>query len=706
LHKIETLTPGLISFICYQLTYNYYSAILAGFISISFIGTENDFSSFGISIDATLGSGLFTQSLSFIVFALWLMFNLKSNDSNMSRKIAPLFLWLTLISNAHIVIVTVFFAIPIVIFDLIKYRINFLKKLSYQYFYLYILPIIGSLFWYIPMLVNYNYFVTKNIGHTGLEIILEMAPSIILMLSAILLLALRFKNYPISVLCISSILIFLFSISPIDEIFPQLPFQPFRWISVVYQLSPILIGYLGGSYIIKFQKKYQYILSVSLIIPFLIFLITNHVSNLESYDDYFKERAPEIVDYLKNKQGRVLIEVYRPNNKQPSFFALNALLGENGIDTTYVVFRESSIGSIFMTPLRNSLSKETEIWGIDSLLAKNFSFLNQPIENHLQRAQFMGIKYLLITSDEMVESLDGLPNVHLEKVFGTWKLYQLTNDVNYAQILRYKPNLYMGNSTFKKRLFQNPNLTTLQEYLFLRNENFDTIIAHGNDSNLDNYSKNQLTNFSTLILENYSYSNLEETFNKLLDFSQKGWILFIEEPLEPLQQKILSHNLDAPFSKNIYFIPSSKKIISPAQKDSVKDWLVFFQQISNFNNKIVDFLEQHKIPINDQILENSLLQLKNEGNNLIKLSLKTNSKEVLPLLIKYNYFPSWKVKNLNNEIFLATPTFMLVFAKDDFSLYFSTPFYVTVSLVLSFIAIIALANQTYKTFSKAVLQKE
>jgi len=686
------ITPSLISLMSYQFTKNYYSMILAGFISICFMGSDAQLSEFGIAINATLGNGLFTQLLSFIVFALWLMFVLKSNESRINRNLASLFLWLTLISNAHVIIVAICFCIPIVFIDVFKHKLNSFKKLGFKYFFLFVLPIVGSLFWYIPMLVNYNYFVTKNLGIRDLESIIGYLPIIIIMIIGVLFIAIRINNYPIIVICSSFVMIILLIILSQNDFVSELPFQPFRWLGVIYQLSPIIISFIVGFLITELnQRKYQYFISLSFIIPFMIFLITNQVGNIVTYNDYHKDNVPEIINYLKNKQekpGRVLVEYYRPN-KQPKSQALNALLGENGIDTNYIVFRESSIGSIFMTPLRNSLSDKTEVWGINSLLADNLSYLNQNIENHLQKARFMGIKYLLITSNEMVEALDGVADVKLEKVFGTWKLYHLTNNINYATILQYKPNLYIGDATFKRRQLNNPNLTTLQEYLFLRNKS-DTIIAHGNDSNLDNYSIDKLNYFSTIILDKYSYSNLDNTINKLLEFSRKRWIIFVKDPLDPLQEKILSID-DELAKKNIYFIPNLKDIPLPSGKITQQDIFEFFDQVSRYNNLILNFLDQHKIQIDNQELKKSSIQLINQDNSrFIKLSLKTDSQENLPILIKYNYFPAWKLQNQNAEVFLASPTFMLVFAKDNLSLYFSTPWYVTVSLIASLIALITM----------------
>src|SRR5262249_50153581 len=77
----------------------------------------------------------------------------------------------------------------------------------------------------------------------------------------------------------------------------------------------------------------------------------------------------------------------------PKYLALNSLLSTSGSDTTYIALRESSISSIFMTPLRNALSAKSEAWGIDTFLGMDADFLSQHITAQLDRAAYMGISH-------------------------------------------------------------------------------------------------------------------------------------------------------------------------------------------------------------------------------------------------------------------------------------------------------------------------
>ncbi len=622
-----------------------------------YFNSTPDVSIYGVSIRATFNNGEITQTLGFFVFIIWTCYFIYIENSRNARYVSIIFLSLVFLSNVHIVLpAAIFFFTTFFVRGIIGDKF---KKWDWEWIRLYTLqgfvPLFATAFWYIPMLVNYKYTPASSLYFGEILDPIKRLASILILIISALYISFRRKNWEIFIYSLSTLIVATVTFSGIENIFHSLPLHADRWLAIVYFVGPISTSYALYYIITKFKKP----LSRIFITGGILILISAHlwyfgqaIDYSGFYFDYAKDPMSNVITTLKKIQekgsGMLTIE-YMWTNNQPVTFVFNALAGLEGIKTDYIVFRESSISSIFFTSIRNQFSHIHECWNLRSSLCLNTTFMNQPIEDKIKRAEFMGIQYIFVRSKPLQ---DNLAKAKATLVFdqNNWKVFELPA-TSTTQVVSgtSEPVLLFFDVDLKKFDSSNYyNYITFMEEAYSFNF-YDPFFAETNDLNLD--TSTDLDKFRTIIISKYQYKNLDSAFQRLEKYSQKNNIILISDYSNPLFNRLSDLN-----RKNHKIAIFQKGDFNP----------VIFSYIKSIDKKITP----------------ATIKDIDENDKEIKITMGTSSPNT-PILIKTSYFPWWK-RTDGKPIYMATPTYMLTFTDgENLDIKFTTPWYLYLGIGVS-----------------------
>ncbi len=351
----------------------------------------------------------------------------------------------------------------------------------------------------------------------------------------------------------------------------------------------------------------------------------------------------------------------------PAYIALNAQLASAHLGSTYSALRESSISAIFMTPLRNSLSEHKEAWGIDTFLAFDPDFLSQSLDQHLDRAEYMGVGHLVTASPGMAERLNHNPRVALEAVFGDWRAYALRTPAPTAEVLQREPAVFFGPAPFRKRSTWSYDYTRLQEEIFFRGR-FDNIVARAHDQALD--TSPDLDRFRTAIIADYRYRDLDRAYLRLKSYSDNNTLICIAAA-DPLFRRLSA----LPPSPNLHIVDRLSGRVEDIQP--LRHQLQSILAIAARSTRGVTGAA-------DQRVREVRL-----ADGTIRVFLTGRAAAKMPILIRVSYFPYWRRVDSEEVVYMVTPTFMLTYADSDVALEFAADTFTWLGLSLSLLAVLS-----------------
>src|SRR5439155_15571479 len=120
----------------------------------------------------------------------------------------------------------------------------------------------------------------------------------------------------------------------------------------------------------------------------------------------------DVLDFARRySDGPYLVEVINPK-VGPAWAgasfdarAINSYLGSQGNETISGVFHEASPNALFTLPIVNAFSNYPDSFGVSSVLADDLDFAAQPLSEHIKRAQFLGVKYMIIRTPTMKDRM-------------------------------------------------------------------------------------------------------------------------------------------------------------------------------------------------------------------------------------------------------------------------------------------------------------
>ncbi len=638
-------------------TDNYKWVVLFSFLFMSF---DTKIMGSGFGLQSIFNTGTITHSFSFLFFGFWIFYTYKLKEKIFYKILSIFFLSILLLTNVHITFTCLFLYLIFFIkdcFELEKRNFKNIFQVFSEYFLIGFTSLLLVSFWYIPMIYFYDFSAAKSLGYPWGSISDFMLRNSYVVFLSFVVIAKMFYEKKITFLSTIGIFsLLVFFLLKIDFSSTNLPIHVDRQIAPVVFLLPIMfvgvISFLG----IKISKIIFATVFIVLIILKPIFFDQDLVKGLYDIDEDYSSLL-EKVENINNKL--FLIEVYLLGAPIDSVF--NSVLGNNDNRTVYAIFRESSVTSIFFTPIRNQFSSEPEFWGIRSRLSLDEDFLNQNIKQKIENAKSIGVNYFIKNTESITDDYSKSKEIKSMDIIGEWKIsefiYEENEDSNF-EILKNKPILVFSEFDTKNYRDRGLDYISLAEHILERGE-YDTKIV----------------------------LRREELNDKLEEFS----FIFIDEQFLTKNKKILN-DLLSKNNKTKIFVPK----IDSIDFDYTDERIVLYDSPNQY------FEDDYYLEYLFELFKENLIKQEIPQYNQVVFeekdgvfTIRNQSDKDLQLLIKRSYFPTFKTFS-GQSIKQINPNFMLINLKANQSevIYFEYPkvFYIShfISLFGIFIFILFL----------------
>ncbi|HEX8424005.1 MAG TPA: hypothetical protein VF634_11365, partial [Pyrinomonadaceae bacterium] len=670
----------------------------------------------GLNYHGTFQVGLYTQTLGFVLLSAWLVVYLGASRSGRRYAAACVLLALTALASFFNAITAAIFVGAVLTHDLVRYfkvKQTPESARAWRTFLAHLTsPLVAAglcMFWVVPMLGQYKFFVTRP----HVVPLHQMIPPSMLgwyALAAAGLLCWMIKPtrwmWPFLWTCaaLGSVVIFASTLAP-----PWFPLQAPRFIATLNFLLAVPIGVLARTALqlanATGRRRFlraglghapEDMLAPAPAMPMRnVFVALAGLAALALVAVYIKPMTYKPAFLPANyeagidgvlrfaqghREGRYLVEVPYPPNSDTAFEgrALNSYLGAQGNETLNVVFHESSPSAIFFTPLANAFSSGADSFGISSVLADDTDFAAQSLSRHLERARFLGVRYVVINTGWMKNRLSQERATGTRYDIGDWTVFEMREqpDEN-VRALDYKPALVVGNLSVKERRRDQYDFVRLAEEQFAAGS-FDVLLARSPVSEIDRLEG--LEDFGSLILDTYECRDEDAAFARLREFARHEGRLILLSAEAPLFKRLKGSLSEFPRAVVVERQPEiSQEVIralepefSYAESSVRREW-----------GEVYAVLDAGKVPANAGVVSGGA-----DGDALkINLAGQTQTGRV-PVLLKTTFHPNWR-RSDSGAVYVTTPFFMLTFVDAPATrLVYQRRWYEQVGFVISSLALL------------------
>lgn len=645
----------------------------------------------GLDYFSTFQIGLYTQPLGFVLMIVWYVVYSRSRLQGWKFALSSTLLALTVLANFFNAVTAAIFVVATIVCDVIKYRRasdqaqrNAERHTLISHLVSPLIALCLTLFWVVPMLNEYEYFVTRPfiVENSLLITSAFWFWYVLAILGSIFWLRRQptRSTWPYLATCLSLTVIVLFAATVAP---PWFPLQSPRFLATLNFLLAVPVGYALATAFRGFARllgeisssnqpltlrRARYTTGVAIV--FLIILALSSPGTRWAYAFYPKEGKEDMDGVLsfarEHRDGRYLVEVINPTINpaytEASFDAraLNSYLGAQGNETLSAVFHEVSPNVVFFLPVINAFSNYPDSFGISSVLADDLDFHNQPLSEHIKRARILGVKYLVIRTPVMKERIGKESNIATKFDFGWWSVFELKDEPSsQTQVLPYRPALVVSRFTLKSRRQNELSFVRMAEEQFADNW-FDVLLARSVETKIDRLQN--LEKFGALVLDIYDYDDLNTAFERLRDFAQKHELILLSSD-DNLFKRFQAARSEFPMLE-----------IIERQPEEPGETLEAIRPIHHYGSSAIrqqwaairSALDRSKIPT-----ESAITRITSEsGQNMIHLQLNqaAQSDEVpVPVLINTTFHPNWR-RDDGGTIYAATPFNMLTFVSQPVNL--------------------------------------
>ncbi|HVF56437.1 MAG TPA: hypothetical protein VM934_09820 [Pyrinomonadaceae bacterium] len=633
----------------------------------------------GLDYSSTFNAGFYTQPLGFVLLLAWYVVYLGAHKRRWRSALACVLLALTVLSNFFNAFTGALFIAATLAADLLRWRRAISKAVrdearrAFAAHFLTPLVALGlALFWLVPMFASYDYFVTRPLILPLGNLVSASLWGWYAAAALGILLWLRkptgaMWSYLAALAALACAVLFASTLSP-----RWFPLQAFRFFATLNFLLAVPVGKflatVADSLKIQFRAplgsggiiRHLSVVGVALLLIGLA-RATQPTPRLAFYSPAEDARIEAVLGFAReHADGRYLVESlsnFQEPQLQPDGPALNAYLGAQGNETLSVVYREASPNSLFFNAQANAFSNGTDNFGLSSVLADDLDFRDQPLARHLERARFLGVRYLVVGSDEMKERLSREPSVGARRDFDRWSIFELKGAVApRVRALEYMPALVVGDFSVKGR--------RRNEYDFMRlaaeqfNDNwFDVLLARSPTSRIDRLEN--LDDFGALVLDTYACDDEARAFEQLRAFAARRPLILLSSDA-PLFRRI---------SADISAFPLARIVKRPASEEPGEP-IESFEPSFHYDGSSVraawreirQHLEEHKLavaPSSSDAIQSDVMQ----NRILLSVDEHNSSRARIPVLIATTYFPNWH-RTDGGHLYAATPFFTLTFIRE------------------------------------------
>lgn len=676
--SIIIIMPALIYFLAKNLKYKNFEAFFISLLAIFFLnGSEGLFGTLGLNSESAFKSGLYMQTFASFLLIIWLIFfvNLQNAPTRKNFFLSTLFLSFTILSNIHVG------EVALIIYGIVFFVDIFFQK-KYYLFKFYLLNIILSAtfisFWSFPLIETLRFFPNQTFEPPPLK---EYIAIIGLLFSTTWAgyFLLKEKNIALIKILLSALSITLLGTLPIYKLFPNLPVQQGRLLPYSILLSLLIFPYS----VIYFTRKYKisklksFLVLLPLIIPFLIFF---KIPSFNKYELLYTDDEKNIVEYLQAKtDGRSLFEVISDN--YPTHYNLSALSGLSKHQTAWSVFRESSLNSTFIPPLRNIFSVKKEYYAVSCYLCEDgweeFYKVNE--EKLLKRLNLYNISYIIARTVNIKEKLEGSTNFNRLADFELWSIFETKSPHLYAEIPENKPALLFTDLNSKKRDFDGEfsyNWLRYGEEWFSMSD-FSIQMVKGDSNSLE--SSDLVDFFDIIIIEEIKIKDENALRNLFEKYSENKHFFIIES--DSIDENFLYIAKNDKY-ENVHFLQKSN--------DFKKDYEELINIITPFIKKQSKLIEIDSVQFGKNSINIDGQKLENQEEVISTIDGRNSSDEGTFILVKSSYFPYWQDKN-GGIVMMSFPSLTMVYSdKEDIDLSFQPSSFANLGKYVSIFSLLAL----------------
>jgi hypothetical protein len=540
-----------------------------------------------------------------------------------------------------------------------------------------------TLFWAVPMLATYKYFVTRPYFFSPLQMISTIMWGLYALAAAGVVCWVRRPTtvmWPYLLSCLTIIVGFLFAGTVAPHWFPL---QPPRFLGTLN----VPAGFAGAAFYRSLADTLRPanrsgqasaaqgsapagsfisltgVALVLIIVADAFIFIEPPPTDMAFYPEEGLAAVSGVLGFGQtHRDGRYLVEADLPNGAVKfDARAINAYLGAQGNQTLSAVFHEASPNALFLLPTADAFSGFPDTFGISSVLADDLDFAEQPLSQHIRRAQSLGVRYLVVYSQGVKGRLELEPAVGAHQDFGGWSVFELKGDpAPPARVLPFRPALVVSSLTLKERRRGEYNFIRFAEEQFADGW-FGVLLARSPEMKIDRLR--DLDQFGALVLDSYECDDEELAYRLLRDYASRRVLVLLSSEAD-LFKRIRANRAEFPLAE---FVERQ----ASAEDDGVLDATEpTFRYKSTAIRKewalIRRALERGKVPT-----ETGEANVPAEvGLREIRLSgLTTSSADTLPVLVNSTYHPNWQ-RDDRGEIYAVTPFNMLLFTRQPTRLFY------------------------------------
>jgi hypothetical protein len=635
----------------------------------------------GLDYASTLVAGFYTQPLGFVLLLAWYAVYIRARRSRLRAAASCVLLALTILANFFNAFTGALLVAATLSLDLLSLRAATgadaraeARRTLAAHFATPLVALALCLFWLAPVFTTYEYFVTRPLVIPLGGLITPWLWGWYAVAAAGAVLWWKRSNefaraYILTALALAAGVVFASTVAP-----PWFPLQAFRFLSTLNFMLAVPVG-VAVAFALDFFKVEvrrpsgawpvaRHVLVVILaVVAFGVFQATRPTGGLAFYTPEEDGRLESVLRFAReHRDGRYLVEVLNlvDNPLHADGPALNAYLGAQGNEALGVVYREASPNSLFFNALANAVSTGKDSFGISSVLADDQDFAAQPLARQLERARWLGVRYVVAESGELKERLAREPTVFARHDFDRWSVFEIGGgEAPRARALDYRPALVVSDFSVKGRRRGDFDFVRLAEEQF-GDGWFDVLLARSPERKIDRLE--DLDGFGALVLDRYDCDDEARAFALLRDFAERRALVLLASDA-PLFRRIRSSLSEFPHAHVVGRPPAEP----PGGR--VESFQPSFHyegsSIRRIWRDVRAALEGEKVAVVKSSSSGEQASVTTQvGRN--EMSLTPDAPPGagdLPVLVATTYSPDWRARE-GNRIYAATPFYMLTFARE------------------------------------------
>lgn len=687
------LTPAAISLVAFTASdRNWTVAICAAFASVPMLIDPRFVAGIGpsgLDYSSTFVLGLYSQPLGFVLLALWYAAFVKASAGRSWFILSTILLALTVLANFFNAVTAGIFVATILTGDLVSlftakdhgHRLHTLHRLAAHLLSPFLSACLCA-FWLVPVLYEYDYFVTRPVKVISFAATIPYAAWLWFVAAELGITCWFFRRsremwaFVATCLLLGAMVVF-------DTVFAPrwFPLQSTRILATLNFLLCIPVGQALATIYLKTVSLLGDFLPLHStasdkndlwrrrsIIPKLIFSVLLVAFSailyksahgalsvaLSFYSDANNQQVTDVLAFAKeHSNGRYLVEspnVILASGADLDGRAIASGLGSQGNESLIGVFREASPNSLFYNPAVSVFSAFPEGFGISSTLADDLDFMNQPTSRHLERLSRLGVRYLVIYTPTIKQRLSLESQIAVKYDIGKWSVFELKQEpASLGQVLSYRPALVISRFTVKQRRRNEYNFIRFAEEQFY-DDWFDVLLARSPEVRLDHIGS--VDDFGAVLVDSYDCDNEDTAVDWIRNIS-KGKLVILLSSDAPLFRRIASDIAAFPHAKIV------ERIAEPSGEWMESETPTFRYDTSNIRKvwaRIKKLLIEQEVPIS----QNAKIVISRD-QNAIAFSPATPLYERVPVMLNTTFHPDWKRED-TGAIYAVTPFNMLTFA--------------------------------------------